>query len=1036
MLIFVLGPWQSHGQSPAAEPVTGAPSPGLHLLESNNEAITLELRLPDGWQVSAQKASEFELAEINVPGFSHTSDPGTPRLPVKFVTLGIPWIATPRVQVLEADGPRIETGYRLAANPSPSLSFDPTTAPSLAALNGPPAPKLEPATGDDFYPAELVQVVEVGRLRSQQFVQLRLNPFQYHPGKQILRVYPRLRVVVKFDTTAPPVKGKPIDEGPFEPALRSLLLNYAQARMWRMPQSALPQVEPLSFYSGKRFRIEVSREGLYQLTRTMLFVSGQTSQIYDHPLSTFQLFEDFNLTPESEVALEIVDKDGDNYLDYEDIVRFYGRGPDAAESRYTGTRVYWLVAGRATGRRMSTRIASPGSGTIAPDFPSTVHIEENHQYWSDLPDLGGSDTHWYWEYLSHADPNSPLERDFTVSTPGRSSATHDVAVRAKLVGYSSNPDVNPDHWTKLYVNSHLVTSVLWDGQVGMVVQGNTTSSDLSTGANTVQVRMDLLPGIAADALLVDWFEIDYRRSFEAQSDRLFFTRPAGYTQYQITGFSSSAIGLYDITDARNPVRLLGTRASPLPGTSWALRFGDATPSAERYIAVVLQEPAILNPDKVQQVDAGDDLKALSNGADYLIITHADFTDAANRLAGYRAGDFTTKVIQVQDVYDQFGNGVLDPEAIHDFLVYAVANWSPGPRYVLLMGDGSYDYRNYLGSSPPNYIPPYQAMVDPWLGETADENYYAAVVGPDIMPDLYVGRLPVDTLDQANAIVDKIIAYEARSGVQTQRSALGSALFVADDYDPTRNAGNFPQLADTIANDTLPDSYTVQKVYYRVTHSTVSSVRSAVINNINQGQQFVEYVGHSSIGQWGDLKGFVRNSDVGSLSNAGQFPVVLGMTCLEGSFQDVAQDAVAEDMVRAANKGAVASWSATGLGVATGHDALNRGFYNALFQNGVRRLGPATVGGKIRLYQNGTNLDLIHTFALLGDPATDTGIQAVCTSSQADITGDGKVDVNDLAALAPYWHKSKGTPYDQDGNNYINVVDFMQITVAWDQSCGG
>jgi len=154
--------------------------------------------------------------------------------------------------------------------------------------------------------------------------------------------------------------------------------------------------------------------------------------------------------------------------------------------------------------------------------------------------------------------------------------------------------------------------------------------------------------------------------------------------------------------------------------------------------------------------------------------------------------------------------------------------------------------------------------------------------------------------------------------------------------------------------------------------------------------------------------------------------------------------VAERLVRGANKGAIASWSPTGLGMATGHDKLSRGFYDALFQEDARRLGVATVAGKVRLYNSGTNLDLIHTFALLGDPATDTGVQACL----ADVNDDGDVDIADIMLVASRWHTSCGNP-DPDGNpdtpSYeaqcdldddcdIDIVDIMLVAAHWGDAC--
>ena len=62
------------------------------------------------------------------------------------------------------------------------------------------------------------------------------------------------------------------------------------------------------------------------------------------------------------------------------------------------------------------------------------------------------------------------------------------------------------------------------------------------------------------------------------------------------------------------------------------------------------------------------------------------------------------------------------------------------------------------------------------------------------------------------------------------------------------------------------------------------------------------------------------------------------------------------------------WGPTGLGVAYGHDQLNRGFLDAVFARGIRELGLAAFAGKLRLYGAGHSLEQIQEYTLFGDPA--------------------------------------------------------------------
>jgi hypothetical protein len=146
------------------------------------------------------------------------------------------------------------------------------------------------------------------------------------------------------------------------------------------------------------------------------------------------------------------------------------------------------------------------------------------------------------------------------------------------------------------------------------------------------------------------------------------------------------------------------------------------------------------------LDQPSDLIHPANGADYLIITHQDFYTAVQPLANDRASrGLRVKMVKVQDVYDEFNFGLLDPQAIRDFLAYAYHNWQPpAPTFVLLVGDGTFDPLNYLGDLRPEFIPPYLADVDYWIGETAADNRYVSVSGDDFLPDMALGRLPVNT----------------------------------------------------------------------------------------------------------------------------------------------------------------------------------------------------------------------------------------------------------------------------------------------------
>ena len=133
-------------------------------------------------------------------------------------------------------------------------------------------------------------------------------------------------------------------------------------------------------------------------------------------------------------------------------------------------------------------------------------------------------------------------------------------------------------------------------------------------------------------------------------------------------------------------------------------------------------------------------------------------------------------MDVEDIYDEFGYGVESAQAIRDFLMYAYESWvKPAPKYVLLVGDGTYDARDRFGLGTVNFVPTYLTFTS-HMGETGTDEWYGRVSGDDLVPDVYIGRLPAATTDQASTMVAKIVGYERALNSRTWER---NVLLVAD-----------------------------------------------------------------------------------------------------------------------------------------------------------------------------------------------------------------------------------------------------------------
>jgi uncharacterized repeat protein (TIGR01451 family) len=965
-------------------PVAAAPpQPELRLLRSDETGVVLELHTPD-FEIESIEG-DLVCHRLTVGSYATTDEAGSPQMPVRGAMLGVPPSTELSVTVLEGDIVTLAGRYDLCPAPRPIVEQPPS---GTIRYRGQTLERDEAVYASDaFYPASSAEIASTGFIRSQRVAQLRLHPFRYNPATGQLRHVRRLRVRVDFDgrTALPASKDKTIDgidEGPFEQTLRQTLLNAESARAWRTRlEAAAPASRAAAIeQQGPAYRVEVDQDGLYEITPSELAAAGLDVDSLDpHTLRLHNRGQ--------EVAIHVAGQ-ADGSFAPGDAVLFYG---EKTNTRYTDVNVYWLTHGTGPGRRMAQRDGSlSGTATDSDPFEATHRWEEDVNYLTDVP--GGAEGDLWFADSVYAS-GGPDSESYTFTVRNLATVPYSPTVRGQLFGWSRFSP-SSDHHTRVHLNGHLVDDATWDGWRIYQFERTIPRSYLIEGTNVISVEcpFDLPPEVAYDIVYPNWFEIDYRDTHVAENDVLLFNETdTGAWEYPISGFTTDTLQIFDVTSPTAPVRILRSTVEPLSDT-FTLRFEDTITSPHRYLALPGRQR--LSPRTIE-ADEPSSLRSPANGADYVIITHGDFTADVLPLAEHRRSQgLRTAVVDVADVYDAFNHGIFNPVAIRDFLAYAYKNWTPpAPSYVLLVGDGHYDFKDNFGRGAPVYVPPYLADADPWMGETAADNRYVCVSGDDTLPDMHLGRLPVKTRAEARTQVDKILAYERDpAGGDWNRKAL----FVADNAD---DAGDFAALSDAIADHYLPAPYTPEKAYYGVTHPTPVSVTRAITRAINEGRLLVNYVGHASPSFWAWEK-LLEKSDLGSLTETPGPPLMVPLTCLEGyyihpSAPERDRSSFAESIVRVAGGGAIASWSPTGLGVSTGHDLLEKGLFQAIFFDGVHQVGPATTRAKLHLYANsGGYRELLDTYLLFGDPAlhlnvlkTDVGISKTVDPPGAVHPGD-------------------------------------------------
>lgn len=748
-------------------------------------------------------------------------------------------------------------------------------------------------------------------------------------------------------------------------------------------------------------KLVVSEDALYRVSAADLTQAGWNLATLDP--STL------GLTSQGQAVAIRVAGETDGVFDQADYVEFYGqrfRG-DQMEEKYTDDNVYWLSAGGQPGPRMVEASAAPQGAAYAPDtFWTTLRAEEDNLWYTHwVLDWPTRDT-WWWARVwttTQAKADLPTYVPAPATEPYTATLTIEVAPRQK--------EYRPHHFQVTWNDptteppSDPVMDVTFQNHELHQAQAELPGSALVEGTNTLSLwlfneqsaqRVPLAPGTIigldddlapvfaptgttaypSDELYINYYELQYRRRYRAHEDQLWFTADVtGQRTVRIDGFSDVDLLLYDVSNPLQPVQYtqyqIGFAADATRLLTAQLSLGlDKT-----YLA--LSEAQAKTPKQITPPLLST-LRSEANGADYLVISHGDFLASAQRLADFRASHdgFRTRVVDVAEVYEQFNHGIFHPEAIRQLIAFAVANWQePAPQYVLLVGDGHWNFKangvSTYGQPDPNWIPPYLVWEDPWQGEVPSDQAFVALNPDSPLANIAIGRLPARSVAEADLMVDKIIAYETNRPQYTP-SWQQHALFVADNPD---SAGNFPYVSDQIIEDHMPRHIQPWRAYLGITHIGSQAVKQAIEQSLEAGVLMLTYLGHGSINRWADEQVWTT-ADVGSLDNAQTLPIVVTLNCLDGYFAhgDSSRQSMAEEMLRHGNGGSVAAWSPAGLGTTTYERMLHGHLLDTIFLDGVRRLGPATMEAKAKYYNSlGSSpspyqTSLIHTMTVYGDPA--------------------------------------------------------------------
>lgn len=652
-------------------------------------------------------------------------------------------------------------------------------------------------------------------------------------------------------------------------------------------------------------RVEVAESGFYLLTGRDLRQAGfPISQLAYAHLALSQNGEaiPYYLAPEG--------------------LLFYGQAPT---NRYTAVRPY-LLQFNQPGQPMAEAVLSAEAATaVVAQVPIRHHLEENWEYEAQTRQLSEQDL-WFWQTLPQGAQTS-LPLDLTAVGDGSGTITFN------LWGVTNNPNIDPDHDFEVHINDQPIGQIRWDGSTHYTGTLPIPAGILQNGTNTLVLDNSAVGASPLDIMQLNWVDVTVQSLLEPAEAGLQFEAAAG--TYSLSAFSDTPL-LFDLSQPRAPRLLIGWQSATDGGVL-------TLTAADGVTAVAALTPDLaLKPVAIQATRVAD-WHNPQHQADLIILTTDELAPPlAPLVAARQAQGLTVAVVPVEEVYAEFGFGEATPQVLQEFLAYAYTTWQTPPRYVLIVGDASSDYRNYLGLNGNNLIPSPMVAVA-YSGETVSDSRLVDVDG-DIKPEMAIGRWPVSRVSEVSNLVERTLAYE-------QGTAVNRAIFAADATED-----EFAVTAQRLIDESaIPQSQVLN-----------GPTASQVIQAWNEGAWLAAYVGHGSIQRWGK-NDVLSNDGVGNFTVATP-PIVVQLTCLSGLFAQPDLSSLSEILL-GKNHGPVLLIGATSLTLSSNQEPFARALFTALQTPDVLRMGDAFQVAKRSLDVSDEGLrEISDTFVLFGDPS--------------------------------------------------------------------
>ena len=742
--------------------------------------------------------------------------------------------------------------------------------------------------------------------------------------------------------------------------------------------------------SGVWSKVAVKESGIYKIDVPFLATLGfNTANLSSASIRLFgnggnmlsEANADIPFDDLVENGIMVVDG-GDGLFNGSDYFLFYGTGPDrwikdSLNKRFTHQKniyadsAFYFITISGSGKR----IAPLQVNTLPTLTVNSFNERVFHEF--DTINLLSSGKEWLGEEFADA-PGKTLSRSFSVSIPNLFTSTPATLISncvARSINIPSRFDVRVNNQLVQQINLPSTGAGLYD----LFAQQSQQQSDVFLPQESLQVNYTYVPGGFNSQGWLNFFEIHARRNLVLSNSGQLPFRDWNSVGNNICEFVISNVTsntqVWDITDPFSTVRMQGNFSAN------EFRFVNDAARLREYIAFNPTNALIPgNSGRVQNQDLHS-----SQQTDYLIVTNSLLLSQAERLAAFhRQRNLKVIVVTADKIFNEFSSGRQDPVAIRDFVkMYfdkAGSNPANRPKYLLLFGDASFDYKTRIANNT-NLVPAYQSKIflDPLSTYTSDDFFGFLDDNEDInsglvtnLLDIGIGRIPAKNAEEAKNYVDKVNNYYSKESFGAWRN---NVLFIADDEDNNLHLQDAELITGTVSANPV---FNIQKDYLDAFEqqsgsagSRYPTVNETINNQIANGTLVFNFIGHGGSARLAE-EVILDQPMINGWSNINRLPLFVTATCDFAPYDNPFTNSLGENILLRPKTGGIALMTTTRLVFSFSNRIMNNNYMQFAMQpdaNGkYRSLGEAVMAAKNYTYQTSGDLINNRKFTLLGDPA--------------------------------------------------------------------